>query len=253
MTHPADRADSTYGTPDAEQKVIAVMPLHTITTLYGEQGLRTRLAIETARHSDAASQQKVREALQLAARLHSLDRRQREPYINHLLRVALRIICHYGVCDTDIICAALLHDAVEDHADDLAVDGRPGAFAALAATFGPDVADLVEAVTNPVYAPGGEDEQYRAHVAASLAANPRARVIKTADFTDNGVGLVWTTGPKAVRLARKYAPLVPVLADLIDRPDTPLSPEAKARILGQLRTAQERFEAVASTPASERR
>ena len=45
------------------------------------------------------------------------------------------------------------------------------------------------------------------------------------------------TGPKAVRLAREYAPLVPVLADLIARADTPLSPRAKGRILGQLRIA----------------
>ncbi len=38
--------------------------------------------------------------------------RQREPYVNHLLRVALRIICHYGVDDVEVICAAVLHDAV---------------------------------------------------------------------------------------------------------------------------------------------
>jgi hypothetical protein len=66
-------------------------------------------------------------------------------------------------------------------------------------------------------------------------------VIKVSDFTDNGVGVIHTTGPKTVRLARKYAPLVPVLVDLIACPDTPLSPPVKARILGQLRTAEERF------------
>ena len=114
---------------------------------------------------------------------------------------------------------------MEDHASDLAATGdRAEALAVLAARFGPQVAALVEAVTNPVYLPGQDkDEQYRAHVAASLAANPRARVIKVSDFTDNGVGIIHTTGPKAVRLARKYAPLVPVLADLIARPDTPLT------------------------------
>ena len=55
------------------------------------------------------------------------------------------------------------------------------------------------------------------------------------DFTDNGVGVIHTTGSKAVRLAHKYAPLVPVLAELIARSDTPLPPHAKARILRQLR------------------
>ncbi len=221
MTGPPVDAGSPPDIPEAEQRLIALMPLHAITTLYGEQGLRVRLAIETARLDSPDSQEKLNRALQLAARLHAADRRQSEPYLNHLLRVALRIICHYDVRDTEIICAALLHDAVEDHADDLAPDGRPGAFAALAASFGPDVASLVEAVTNPVYVPDrDEDEQYRAHVAASLAANPRARVIKVSDLTDNGVGIIHTTGPKMVRLASKYAPLIPVLADLTTRLDT---------------------------------
>ena len=136
---------------------------------------------------------------------------------------------------------------MEDHASDLAATGgRPEALAVLTARFGPQAAALVEAVTNPVYLPGQDaDEQYRAHVAASLAASPGARVIKVSDFTDNGVGVIHTTGPKAVRLASKYAPLVPVLADLIARTDTPLTPNVKIQILGQLRTAQQRFAALA--------
>jgi (p)ppGpp synthase/HD superfamily hydrolase len=183
--------------------------------------------------------------LQLAGRLHSLDQRQREPFVNHLLRVALRIICHYEVHDADIIAAALLHDAVEDHATDLSADGRPGAFAMLAAGFGPRVADLIDALTNPVYDhTRDEHDQYREHVAASLETHPWARVIKASDFTDNGVGLIYTTGPKAERIARKYVPLVPVLADLIARPDTPLSCRVKARIIVQLRGAQARFAAL---------
>ena len=150
-----------------------------------------------------------------------------------------------SVDDPDIICAALLHDAVEDHADDLAAEGRPGAVAALAAGFGPRVAGLVEAVTNPVWVPSiDRDLQYREHDADSLGRSPWARVIKISDFTDNGVGLIHTSGPKTARLARKYAPLVPVLADLIARPDTPLPAPVKARILGQLLAAQERFAAI---------
>lgn len=75
--------------------------------------------------------------------------------------------------------------------------------------------------------------QYRAHVASSLAVMPRARVIKVSDFTDDGLGVIHTTGAKAVRLAGKYAPLVPVLADLIARPDTPLWPRVKGRRSGR--------------------
>ena len=244
--HAGSRAGGALVISDTDRQLLMVMPLHAITAVYGEPGLRVRFAAEIARLPDPVGRRDAERALQLAGQLHAADRRQREPYVNHLLRVALRIICHYGVEDTDIICAALLHDAVEDHAADLAAEGRPGAVAALAAGFGPRVAGLVEAVTNPVWVPGiDRDLQYREHVADSLGGSPWARVIKISDFTDNGVGLIHTSGPKTARLARKYAPLVPVLADLIARPDTPLPAPVKARILGQLLAAQERFAAIA--------
>ena len=242
---PGRPGPSTAPSLASERQLLSVMPLHAITTMYGEQGLRERFALETARLTDPAARRQVTRALRLAARLHASDRRQREPYVNHLLRVALRIMVHYSVREPDVICAALLHDAVEDHAEELSAAGRPGAFALLTAAYGARVAELVAAVTNPVYAPGSDaDGQYREHVTDSLAACPWARVIKLSDFTDNGVGLIHTTGEKAVRLARKYAPLVPALADLAARPDTPLTDEVKARILGQLRKASGRFDAI---------
>jgi hypothetical protein len=161
------------------------MPLHAITSVHGEAGLRERLLIEIA-HFSAVDRARISDALALASRLHARDRRQREPYANHLLRVTVRIVSHYRVTDPDVACAALLHDAVEDHAEDIAPGGtRQAALAALARQFGHRTADLVAAVTNPVYASGrDEHEQYREHVAASLLASPWARVIKASDFTD---------------------------------------------------------------------
>jgi hypothetical protein len=117
----------------------------------------------------------------------------------------------------------------------------------MAASFGPRVADLVAAVTNPTYATETDQaDEYRAHIVASLESRPWARVLKASDFTDNGVGLIHTTGSKAAKSAQKYAPLVPVLADLIARADTPLTGQAKARILRQLASANQRFAAIAS-------
>lgn len=230
-----------------ERRLLAASPLHAITALHGEAGLRERFAVEIASWP-GADRQRLERALDLAARLHAADRRQREPYVNHLLRVAIRIISHYQVRDADVICAALLHDVVEDHAGDLAAGGGPAdALAVIAAQFGDRVAELVAAVTNPAYQPGRDKhEQYREHVAASLEASPWARVIKVSDFTDNGAGLIHSTGPKLGRLARKYAPLVPVLREFIDRPDTPLDAEVKVRILSQLDRAQLRFAAIQS-------
>jgi len=236
------------------RQLVATMPLHAITSAYGEQGLRARFAVEVEAWP-GPDRERLNRALDLAARLHAADRREREPYVNHLLRVAIRVMSHYGVRDADVACAALLHDAVEDHAADLAPDGqrpegvsgggREAALAALADGFGPRVAALVGAVTNPEYAPGRDPhEQYREHVAQSLRGNPWARVIKASDFTDNGVGLIHSTGPRLRKLAGKYAPLVPVLRELIALPDTPLDARVRERILAQLDRAAERFAAV---------
>jgi (p)ppGpp synthase/HD superfamily hydrolase len=228
-----------------ERRLVATMPLHAITSTYGEEGLRARFTTEIETWP-AEDRRRLNQALELAARLHAGDRRDREPYVNHLLRVAIRIMSHYGVRDADVVIAALLHDAVEDHAAELAPRGRQqDALAALAAEFGPRVAELVAAVTNPEYAPDRDaHEQYREHVADSLRRDPWARVIKASDFTDNGVGLIHTTGPRVRRLAAKYAPLVPVLQEVIALPDTPLDAAARQRILAQLDRAADRFAAV---------
>jgi hypothetical protein len=243
----------------AQRRLLATMPLHAITSTYGEEGLRERFAAEAASFGEQ-DQRRLDRALDLAGRLHAGDRREREPYVNHLLRVAIRIMSHYGVRDTDVICAALLHDAVEDHPAELAAsapghtvaveyggtgDDQEAALAALAAQFGPRVAELVAAVTNPQYAPDRDaHEQYREHVADSLRRSPWARVIKASDFTDNGAGLIHSTGARLARLAGKYAPLVPVLREVIERPDTPLDAAAKEHILRQLDRAAERFAAL---------
>src|SRR5215470_17848984 len=215
-------------------RVLLAMPLHAVTEMYGESGLRQRFVAEIARF-DSASRETLTDALELAAELHRDDRRTREPYLNHPLRTAIRIICYYDVRDVEVLVAALLHDAVEDHPDVLAGPGdqagadlTEAALATLASRYTPRVAELVRAVTNPAYESGRDRfEQYREHVAASLDGNPWARVIKVSDFTDNGVGLIHTDPSRHVRLATKYAPLVPIFRDLISRPDTPLSDDVK--------------------------
>ncbi|QLQ36236.1 HD domain-containing protein [Micromonospora robiginosa] len=234
---------------------LATMPMHAITEIHGEPGLLARFRLEVEAFDEAA-RDRLTEALDLAADLHRDDRRVREPYLNHLLRVAIRMMHHYQVRDVDVIVAGLLHDAVEDHPAELAgadepagVDVTAAALAALADRFGPRVARLVAAVTNPAYDPDRDrDTQYREHVAASLDREPWARVIKVSDFTDNGVGVIHTVGPKVARSAAKYRPLVPVFRELVARPDTPLSPPVKRHIFAQLDLAEERFSAILDHP-----
>ena len=227
------------------------MPLHAITEVYGESGLRERFVLELESFPPGDRAQ-LAAALELAAQLHADDRRVREPYLNHLLRVAIRIIHYYRVRDVDVLVAALLHDAVEDHPDELSglaegsyTELTDAAIARLARRFNPRVAELVRSVTNPEYDPDRDrHEQYREHVTASLERDPWARVIKVSDFTDNGVGVVHTTPAKAYSSATKYRPLVPALRELVARPDTPLSTQAKDHILDQLDLAEERFGAI---------
>ncbi len=236
------------------------MPLHDITELIGTTGLRERFGIEVQR-LPIAERPRLQEALRVAAELHRDDWRTREPYLNHLLRVAIRIVHHYRIDDADVICAALLHDAVEDHPFELATGQQIGAdapastmdpdtltaaaLAVVAARFGDRVAELVSAVTNPHYdETRDKDVQYREHVIESLSANPWARVIKLSDFTDNAVGIGWTTHRKAQRVAPKYYPLIDDLRALAARPDTPLDDDVKAHIDAQLVLAEQRLGAL---------
>ncbi|MDG4757775.1 HD domain-containing protein [Micromonospora sp. WMMD710] len=229
------------------------MPMHAITEIHGEPGLLERFRLEVEQF-DVDARARLSAALDLAADLHRDDRRVREPYLNHLLRVSIRLMHHYQVREVDVIVAGLLHDSVEDHPAELAggeqvADPTAAALAALAARFGPRVARLVGAVTNPVYDPRRDrNTQYREHLAVSLEREPWARVIKVSDFTDNGVGVIHTVGPKVVSSARKYRPLVPLFRDLIGRPDTPLTPAVKRHIFGQLDLAEERFSAILDQP-----
>jgi (p)ppGpp synthase/HD superfamily hydrolase len=227
------------------------MPLHAITEVYGEEGLRDRFALELEALPRPAQEQ-LSAVLAYVSVLHEGQRRVREPYLNHLLRVTLRILCYYRITDVEVLTAALLHDAVEDQA--WRITGRPEtddppptteALVTIAERYGHRVARLVDAVTNPDYDPHRDrNEQYRNHVAEALEYEPWARVIKISDFTDNGVGIIHTTGPKLVKAATKYAPLVPILRDLVSRSDTPLDDEAKQHILEQFDLAEVRFKAI---------
>ena len=80
----------------------------------------------------------IKKAYYLAEELHKGQYRQSgEPYIIHPLSVAIIIAELYG--DTDTICAALLHDTIEDVEDFTKED--------IVSDFNMDVANLVDGVT----------------------------------------------------------------------------------------------------------
>ena len=85
---------------------------------------------------------KIKTAYLYAADLHEGQfRASGEPYIIHPISVA-EIVAALGL-DTDSICAAFLHDTVEDCSDKTDIE-------TIAKKFGPDVANLVQGLTKMV-------------------------------------------------------------------------------------------------------
>jgi len=115
--------------------------------------------------------EKIKRAFEYSASLHEGQFRQSgEPYISHPVSVA-EIVAELGL-DTDSICAALLHDTVEDCADKTNLE-------ILAKMFGPDVSMLVDGLTKIIQIQIADKEE--AHIEnirkMLLAMNKDIRVI----------------------------------------------------------------------------
>lgn len=91
---------------------------------------------------------KILRAAHIASQWHVKQRRKgadSEPYINHLLEVAALVSA--AGADEDVICAPLLHDAIEDQGISAATIGR---------NSGSEVASLVYEVTDDKWLPKAE-------------------------------------------------------------------------------------------------
>lgn len=138
------------------------------------------------------------------------------PYIEHPLRVALRLI-RWGVTDAEIIAAALLHDVLEDCvAELLAVFGHDGedGIDCLTRLYGNRIAWLVEQVTNP---DASEGVSYLGHLRLLAGLASPALLIKASDLKDNAGSIAHQLGynekldARMLRLTGKYLPVTPVV------------------------------------------
>jgi GTP diphosphokinase / guanosine-3',5'-bis(diphosphate) 3'-diphosphatase len=118
---------------------------------------------------------KILNAARKASQWHVEQRRKGaagEPYVNHLIEVA-DLVATAGAHE-DAICAALLHDAIEDQ----------GITATqIAGLFGPDVAALVCEVTDDKTLL--KAERKAAQIAHAPNLSPGAKLIKLADKISN--------------------------------------------------------------------
>ena len=124
---------------------------------------------------------KIKRAFELASRLHQGQFRiSGEPYITHPVAVA-EILAGFGL-DTDSICAALLHDVVEDCPD------RVG-LSELKKEYGEDVALLVDGLTK--ITPIDVREKEEAHIETirkmlfAMSKDIRVIIIKLCDRLHN--------------------------------------------------------------------
>jgi GTP diphosphokinase / guanosine-3',5'-bis(diphosphate) 3'-diphosphatase len=119
----------------------------------------------------------VLKAADAAARWHVHQRRKgpaEEPYINHQLEVAMMVADATGGKDTNLVIAALLHDAIEDcEAPRELIDE----------IFGNDVASLVEEVTDDKSLPKAARKDKQVKTAPTKSS--RAKILKLADKTSN--------------------------------------------------------------------
>ena len=112
-------------------------------------------------------------ALAFAAHKHRDQRRkdaQASPYINHPIALADLLVNEGGVTDVEVLCAALLHDTVEDTAT------TPQE---LAEAFGSRVAGIVAEVTDDKKLPKAERKRLQIEHAAGLS--PEAKLVKLSD------------------------------------------------------------------------
>ena len=108
------------------------------------------------------------------AHRHQLRRDGRTPYYSHCVRVAMTVALKFGCTDDKVLAAALLHDVIEDTDTD---------YDDLLKRFGPEVADLVAAMTKDMRL---VESQREPAYDAQLADGPwEARMIKLADVYDN--------------------------------------------------------------------
>lgn len=113
------------------------------------------------------------QALAFAAHKHRQQVRKGEdatPYINHPIALVNVLVNEAGVTDAEVLCAALLHDTIED-TDTTAQE--------LEAAFGARIAALVLEVTDDKRLGTAARKQHQVEQAPH--SSPQARLVKLAD------------------------------------------------------------------------
>ncbi|HXL95600.1 MAG TPA: HD domain-containing protein [Streptosporangiaceae bacterium] len=126
----------------------------------------------------AGTVERVDGAVEFAREWHGEQKRPTgAPYLDHLLEALEILVRGARIYDADILCAAVLHDVVED---------TPCTLADVRLRFGSRVAELVGWVTIPETEPGEDKATVKESYLRHLAQAPRdALRVKLADRASN--------------------------------------------------------------------
>ena len=210
--------------------------------------LRFLELVEKVRQTRPASDIEVlRRAFEFAAEQHRAQHRQSgDPYLSHPLEVA-HILADMKL-DITTLCAALLHDVVED------TRVSP---ARLSERFGPEIAQLVEGVTKisrlDLLAPEARQAESVRKMLLAMVNDVRVVVVKLADRLHNMRTLGFLSTEKQQRIAREtleiYAPIAHRLGmglirgELEDLAFSYLEPEAYKELHETVVAKRKEFEA----------
>ena len=139
-----------------------------------------------------------------------------EPYINHPAAVVALVA---SVPHTpEMLAAAWLHDTVEDTGVSLGL---------IEQEFGPEVADMVEMLTDVSHANDGlRAHRKRIDREHTAQASPEAKTIKLADLIDNTRSIV----DRDPKFAQVYMTEKALLLEVLGEGDTTLFESAKALV-----------------------
>lgn len=228
--------------------------------------LRTELAYELDR-MDQQAQETLFAAAQVAVWAHRDQTRKwrkgqpRTPYAEHPLRCCLRLI-RKNVTDVTTLAASLLHDVVEDCADEIAAsdlggtqgfdtDGVSELSLRLLATrkvstlFSDDIAHIVSRVSNPVLdadvTRAEKTQAYLDHLEELVdSGDVAAMLVKASDLLDNAGSLKHQKGyvddAMIIKLVSKYAMALPIIIDGLHRHSDPNTDSVSAEMILCLQT-----------------
>lgn len=174
------------------------------------------------------------EALDFARKAHGKQQRKYtlEPYINHPKRVAeiVRTVPH----STEMICAAYLHDVVED---------TPVSVEEIEKRFGKKTAHLVweltDEFTHEKYPHLNRKKRKKKEVERQATMSVEAKTIKLADVIDNTPDITRND----LNFARRYVPEMKALTAILTEGDPELLQRARKEIeRAENRIAKSKFE-----------